>query len=148
MRALSATLAAAIDSPSRVPALTVRVEDRPPLVDRCAWEDLAVSGPGLRRVSHCTGMDDGAVARAVVTTDGNAACCRDPLDGTPPSSWLVASAGATATGNAIGIATNGAEVDSPEALLQAADRALYRAKSHGRNRVEVYQGGTGGVGSG
>ena len=108
MRALSATLAAAIDSPSRVPALTVRVEDRPPLVDRCAWEDLAVSGPGLRRVSHCTGMDDGAVARAVVTTDGNTACCRDPLDGTPPSSWLVASAGATATGNAIGIATNGA----------------------------------------
>jgi PleD family two-component response regulator len=37
----------------------------------------------------------------------------------------------------IGVATGAAERSSPEAVLEAADKALYRAKANGRNRVET-----------
>lgn len=45
----------------------------------------------------------------------------------------------------IGVASLGASLDDKEKLVQAADRALYRAKEQGRNRVIVAEGE--GVGS-
>jgi diguanylate cyclase (GGDEF)-like protein len=42
----------------------------------------------------------------------------------------------------IGLSTFSPALDSAEALVRAADRALYHAKSHGKNRAYAYQGGT------
>jgi diguanylate cyclase (GGDEF)-like protein len=46
----------------------------------------------------------------------------------------------------IGLSTFSASLDSAEAIVRAADRALYHAKSHGKNRAYAYQGGQGRVG--
>ena len=43
----------------------------------------------------------------------------------------------------IGLSSLSASVDSAEAMIRAADRALYHAKSHGKNRAYAYQGATG-----
>mgnify|MGYP003577344987 CR=1 FL=1 len=40
----------------------------------------------------------------------------------------------------IGLSSLSASVDSVEAMIRAADRALYHAKSHGKNRAYAYQG--------
>lgn len=49
----------------------------------------------------------------------------------------------------IGLSTFSASLDSAEAIVRAADRALYHAKSHGKNRAYAYQGAqTRTVGSG
>ncbi len=40
----------------------------------------------------------------------------------------------------IGIASCSSEIDSPENIVGAADHALYEAKNHGRNNVQVYDG--------
>ena len=40
----------------------------------------------------------------------------------------------------IGLSTLGPALDSVEAIIRAADRALYHAKSHGKNRAYAYQG--------
>lgn len=40
----------------------------------------------------------------------------------------------------IGLSTLSASLDSAEAIVRAADRALYHAKSHGKNRAYAYQG--------
>jgi diguanylate cyclase (GGDEF)-like protein len=37
----------------------------------------------------------------------------------------------------IGVATSRGEKSSPEEVIQAADKALYRAKAAGRNRIET-----------
>ena len=39
----------------------------------------------------------------------------------------------------IGISAFAAEVDTPELMIQVADRALYLAKRRGKNRVEVFE---------
>jgi len=46
----------------------------------------------------------------------------------------------------IGLSTFSASLDSAEAIVRAADRALYHAKSHGKNRAYAYQGAQGRVG--
>ncbi len=38
----------------------------------------------------------------------------------------------------IGISTFGRHIDTAESVIAAADRALYNAKSHGKNRIEFY----------
>lgn len=43
----------------------------------------------------------------------------------------------------IGLSSLSSSVDSAEAMIRAADRALYHAKSHGKNRAYAYQGATG-----
>jgi len=40
----------------------------------------------------------------------------------------------------IGLSTFSPALDSAEAIVRAADRALYHAKSHGKNRAYAYQG--------
>ena len=40
----------------------------------------------------------------------------------------------------IGIASCSKDVDTPENLIGAADHALYEAKNHGRNNVQIYDG--------
>ena len=40
----------------------------------------------------------------------------------------------------IGLSTFSATLDSTEAIVRAADRALYHAKNHGKNRAYAYQG--------
>lgn len=40
----------------------------------------------------------------------------------------------------IGLASFSSSLDSAEAIVRAADRALYHAKSHGKNRAYAYQG--------
>jgi diguanylate cyclase (GGDEF)-like protein len=40
----------------------------------------------------------------------------------------------------IGLASFSSSVDTAEAIVRAADRALYHAKSHGKNRAYAYQG--------
>lgn len=47
----------------------------------------------------------------------------------------------------IGLSTFSASLDSAEAIVRAADRALYHAKSHGKNRAYAYQGAQGRVAS-
>ena len=42
----------------------------------------------------------------------------------------------------IGLSSLSSSVDSAEAMMRAADRALYHAKSHGKNRAYAYQGAT------
>jgi diguanylate cyclase (GGDEF)-like protein len=42
----------------------------------------------------------------------------------------------------IGLSSLSSSVDSAEAIVRAADRALYHAKSHGKNRAYAYQGAT------
>jgi diguanylate cyclase (GGDEF)-like protein len=39
----------------------------------------------------------------------------------------------------IGISTFSKHIDTPERVIAAADRALYSAKSEGKNRIEIYQ---------
>ena len=46
----------------------------------------------------------------------------------------------------IGLSTFSASLDSAEAIVRAADRALYHAKSHGKNRAYAYQGAQGRIG--
>lgn len=43
----------------------------------------------------------------------------------------------------IGLSSLSPAIDSVEAVVRAADRALYHAKSHGKNRAYAYQGGNG-----
>jgi diguanylate cyclase (GGDEF)-like protein len=40
----------------------------------------------------------------------------------------------------IGLSSSSPSLDSVEAIIRAADRALYHAKSHGKNRAYAYQG--------
>ena len=40
----------------------------------------------------------------------------------------------------IGLSSLSSTIDSAEAIIRAADRALYHAKSHGKNRAYAYQG--------
>ena len=46
----------------------------------------------------------------------------------------------------IGLSCFSASLDSAEAIVRAADRALYHAKSHGKNRAYAYHGSQGRVG--
>jgi diguanylate cyclase (GGDEF)-like protein len=46
----------------------------------------------------------------------------------------------------IGLSSYSAALDSAEAIIRAADRALYHAKSHGKNRAYAYQGAPAGTG--
>ena len=42
----------------------------------------------------------------------------------------------------VGIALSGSEMETPETLLRNADAAMYSAKEHGRDRLELYSSGT------
>jgi len=46
----------------------------------------------------------------------------------------------------IGLSSYSAALDSAEAVIRAADRALYHAKSHGKNRAYAYQSAPAGTG--
>ena len=57
------------------------------------------------------------------------------------TAWECGSAtvGVTASIGIAGIEESDGDVLSPAALIDRADRALYRAKNHGRNRIEMFQ---------
>jgi len=40
----------------------------------------------------------------------------------------------------IGLSSLSPAIDTAEAIVRAADRALYHAKNHGKNRAYAYQG--------
>ncbi len=69
---------------------------------------------------------DRRTARARSET-GHATCKLVPV--TPPMELSVTAS--------IGVASSSPENSSPELVIQAADKALYRAKAGGRNRVEI-----------
>ncbi|MHB1133726.1 MAG: hypothetical protein ACYC4L_15240 [Chloroflexota bacterium] len=89
MRNLSASLLAAIRSPSRAPLLSLRVEDRPPVGERLEWQDLVRSGPDSNGC-RAARLADGRIVRVQLTghlAPYAIAVCVDSLSGAQ-NTWV------------------------------------------------------------
>ena len=76
----------------------------------------------------CTGVPDEAVARDLAHRIASTV-----------SMPIALSEGEVFVTASVGIALSGGDLETPETLLRNADAAMYRAKEHGRARVELFQ---------
>jgi diguanylate cyclase (GGDEF)-like protein len=110
---------------------------------RCGGEEFAVVFPGglHESIGHAEVLRQGIEqARFVVRGPERSHRRRKERRHRLAKRSLGAEAKRTTVTVSIGIAGPNATVAIPEQVIQAADKALYRAKESGRNRVEIFAG--------